>query len=162
MLFHVSNEADNPRHVATELADILGGEAAPFPPVGEGSWVALAGDDRGTMIEVYPRGTEMHMAPGEEDAVGIRREKRRHGPTHIAIATKLDMPDIFLLANREGWAVKYCRRGGQFGVIELWVENCLLVEVLTPEMQREYLDSVTIPNWRNMVAAFEARLPKAA
>ena len=162
MLFHVSLEADNPRHVAAVLAEILGGEAAPFPPVGEGSWVALAGDDRGTMIEIYPRGTEMHPVPGEGDAVGVMRQARRHNATHIAIATKSDMPGIFELAGREGWPVKYCRRGGKFGVIELWVEGCQLVEVLTDEMQREYLEAVTIENWQNMVREFERRLPKAA
>ncbi len=161
MLFHVSIEADDPRHVATVLAEILGGAAAPFPPVGEGSWVALAGDDRGTMVEVYPRGTEMHLAPGEADAIGRASEPRRHNATHIAIATEADMAAIFLIANREGWPVKYCRRGGKFGVIELWLEGCQLVEVLTPAMQREYLDTVTIENWQNMVAEFE-RMKEAA
>jgi hypothetical protein len=51
----------------------------------------------------------------------------------------------------------YCRRGGAFGVIELWVEGCQLVEVLTPEMQREYLDAITIPNWQSMIQDLKAR-----
>ena len=156
MLFHVSIEADDPRHVANVFAEILGGAAAPFPPVGEGSWVALAGGERGTMIEVYPRGTEMHPADGNADAVGVAAPPRRHNATHIAIATQLDAEAVYRLADREGWAVKYCRRGGAFGVIELWVEGCQLVEVLTPEMQSEYLDAITIPNWQRMIRAFEA------
>ncbi|HEX8535376.1 MAG TPA: hypothetical protein VF662_14520 [Allosphingosinicella sp.] len=162
MLFHVSLEADDPRHVAEVFAEILGGAAAPFPPVGQGSWVALAGDDRGTMIEVYQRGTEMHLAPGDGDAISVNAAPRRNTATHIAIATPLDMDAIFALADRNGWPVKYCKRGGVFGVIELWVEGCLLVEVLTAEMQREYLEAITIPNWQRMIEEFEAKMLEAA
>lgn len=163
MLFHVSLEADDPRHVADVFAEILGGAAEPFPPIGDNSWVALAGDDRGTMIEIYPRGTEMHLAPGDGDAVGLASLPRRNNATHIAIATNADMQTIFDIAEREGWPVKYCRRGGVFGVVELWVEGCQLVEVLTPEMQREYLDAITIENWQRMVEDFRAqRLAQAA
>jgi len=30
-----------------------------------------------------------------------------------------------------------------------------MIEVLTPQMQEEYLDAVTIPNWKAMLAARE-------
>jgi hypothetical protein len=30
-------------------------------------------------------------------------------------------------------------RGGSFDVIELWIEDHFLIEVLTPEMQRDYI-----------------------
>lgn len=153
MLFHVSIEANDPRRVATVLAEIFGGAAAPFPPVAEGSWVALAGDDRGTMIEVYPRGTELHIAEGDADAFGIQGPRRHHNGVHLAMATDHEMDRVFAIADREGWPVKYCRRGGKFGVIEFWVEGCQMVEVLTPEMQREYLDIITIENWNRMLAA---------
>ena len=68
MLFHLSIDADDPRHVAHVLAEYWGGVAMPFPPVIEGSWVAFAGDDRGTIVEVYPRGTEVHESAGDADA----------------------------------------------------------------------------------------------
>ena len=151
MLFHVSIEAADPRRVASVFAEILGGAAAPFPPVAEGSWVALAGDDRGTMIEVYPLGTELHIAEGNGDAFGIQGPRRQRSGVHIAMATELDMERVFSIAEREGWPVKYCRRGGTFGVIELWVEGFQMVEVLTPEMQREYLDSISIEKWNAML-----------
>lgn len=156
MLFHVSIEADDPRRVSTVLAEIFGGVAAPFPPVGEGSWVALAGDDRGTLIEVYPRGTELHIGEGDADAFGIQGPRQRNNAVHLAMATNFPLERIFAIGEREGWPVKYCKRGGQFGVIELWIDGCQMVEVLTPEMQREYRDSLTIDNWMEMV---EARRP---
>lgn len=151
MMFHVSIEADDPRRVAEIFAEIWGGEALPFPSVTPGSWVALAGDDRGTMIEVYPRGTEIHAGPGHLDAVGVRVLPRRHNATHMAIATSLDMDEVIAICDRAGWPAKYCKRGGVFGVIEIFAEGCQMVEVLTEEMQREYLGAISIENWKRML-----------
>jgi hypothetical protein len=153
MLFHVSIEADNPRHVAEVIAEFWGGEALPFPSVAPGSWAALAGDDRSSMIEVYPRGTELHPTNG--DAIGIAADPRRYNPTHFAMATNLSSDLVFAICRREGWEAKYCKRGGVFGVIEIFMEGCQMIEVLTPEMQQEYLDAITIPNWKMMMAAKE-------
>ena len=47
-------------------------------------------------------------------------------------------------------------------MIEVWVEGCQLIEVLTPAMQAEYLEAVTIPNWQAMIAQFEEKLAEAA
>lgn len=160
MLYHVSIEADDPCRVAAVFAEIWGGFAAPFPSVIEGSWVALADDDRGTMIEVYPRGTELHQGEGDSGAFGKLGAHRRHNPTHMAMATRLGIEQIFAIAEREGWQLKYCRRGGRFGVVELWVEDCQMVEILTPEMQEEYLTTISVRNWKLMLA--EQGLAEAA
>lgn len=151
MLFHVSIEANDPCRVAAVFAEIWGGFAAPFPSVIDGSWVALADDDRGTMIEVYPRGTELHQGPGAAGAFGKLGPRRHHNPTHMAMATSLDLERVCAIADREGWIAKYCKRAGRFGVIELWVEGCQMVEILTPEMQREYLDTISVKNWKLML-----------
>ena len=160
MLFHVSIEADDPRRVAHVLAEIWGGEALPFPAVMPGSWAALAGDRYGSMIEVYPRGTISREGEGAAGAFGERTAGQRFGSTHLAIGTQLDGDAVAAIARSHGWSAKYCRRGGRFGLIELWVEGCLLVEVLTPEMQQEYMETVTIQNWREMLD--EAQLAEAA
>lgn len=153
MLYHMSIAADEPRHVAEVIAEIWGGRAFPFPPVIAGSWMAMAGDDRRTTIEVYPRGTELREAPGDADSYGLLTGTGRFGPTHAAIGTPLETGAIMGIALREGWPAKYRKRGGVFGVIELWIEGCQMIEILTPEMQREYLDHVTIENWERYVAA---------
>ena len=157
MIFHVSIEADDPRQVAEAFAQIMGGEALPFPPVGVGSWAALAGDTFGSMVEVYPRGTVIREGAGSEGAYGASAEPRRNGPTHIAIGTNLEADEIFAIADRNGWVAKYCRREDRFGLIEVWIDGCFMVEVLTPQMQREYLDTVTIPNWKQMLKDFALR-----
>ena len=151
MLFHLSIEADDPKRVAEVLAEIWAGKALPFPPVGVGSWMAFHGADNGTMIEVYPRGTMLTETGA--DAVGTMGDKRRNNATHFAMSTDLAMDRIYAIAEREGWNAKYCKRGGKFGVIEIWIDGCQMIEVLTAEMQREYLDCVTVENWTRMLEA---------
>ena len=63
----------------------------------------------------------------------------RFSATHGAIATPLDDAEVLAIARREGWPAKYRKRGGLFGVIELWIEGHQMMEILTPGMQSEYL-----------------------
>jgi hypothetical protein len=146
MLFHMSIAAENPRHVAHVLAELWQGEARPFPPVSDDGWVALAGDERGTLIEVYPHGTVLREGQGDVDAYGDPSGTDRFSASHGAIATNLDREAVLALAEREGWPAKYRKRGGLFGVVELWIEGRQMMEVLTPEMQTEYLAAMGRPN----------------
>lgn len=150
MLFHVSIDARDPRHVAHVLAELLGGRATPFPPVAEGSWLAHAGDERNTMVEVYPRGTQLIEAPGDADALGVPGEGGLSA-THFAMATRRTRAEVFAIAMREGWPAKYRKRGGAFGVIELWLEGNRMVEVMTAAMQREYLETMRLEGWQGML-----------
>jgi hypothetical protein len=154
MIHHLSFAAAEPRRVAEAIARLWGGEAFPFPPVAEGSWVAIAGDARGTTIEVYPAGAELHPAEGDADSVALMAPKAaRFTATHAAIATPLDEAAVHALAAEHGWLAKYRKRGGKFGVIEFWVENAFLLEVMTPAMAREYTDFMSPDAWRAMLAA---------
>lgn len=139
MLFHMSIAAEDPQHVASVIAELWRGQARRFPPVADNSWVALAGDDRGTIIEVYPIGTVLRETHGDADAHGEASGIDRFTATHGAIATPLGREEVLAIASREGWPAKYRKRGGMFGVIELWIEGHQMMEVLTPEMQSEYL-----------------------
>jgi hypothetical protein len=42
-----------------------------------------------------------------------------------------------------------CSRGGVFDVVELWIENGLMFEVLTPDMQDDYRAGVNMNMWRH-------------
>ena len=160
MLFHLSIEADNPQRLAQFFAEAWEGEALPIPTVTPGSWAALSGDDRGTIIEIYPRGTEIHPAEDDRDAIGVRVAPHRYNATHMAIATAKSEADIYALCDRYGYSAKYRRRGDVFGVIEIFAEDCQMIEILTDEMQREYTGAVTIENWKMMLKA--QGLPEAA
>lgn len=153
MLFHVSIDADDPRHVAEVIAELWGGVALPFPPVIPGSWMAMAGDDRRTTVEVYPRGTELVEAEGDADAFGMIGFNGARSSTHLAIASNLGVEEVLALARREGWPIKYRKRGGVFGVLEMWIEGTRMIEVLTPEMQAEYQAGLTVENWQGFLHA---------
>jgi hypothetical protein len=142
MLFHMSIAAENPERVAKVIAELWGGTVRRFPPVSDNGWIALAGDGRGTALEIYPRGTVLREADGDADAYGEASGRDRFSPTHAAIGTPLDEQQVMAIANREGWPAKYRKRGGLFGVVEVWIEGCQMMEVLTPAMQAEYLTAM--------------------
>ncbi|ARR53023.1 hypothetical protein HY78_05965 [Rhizorhabdus wittichii DC-6] len=153
MLFHMSIAADDPRHVATVLAELIGGEAMPFPPVSQDGWMALADDGRGTSIEVYPAGTLLREAEGDADAYGEPGGLDRFTASHGAFGTALEMDEVMAIAHREGWPAKYRKRGDMFGVVELWIEGRQMMEILTPSMQAEYLATMTRAHWSAQLAA---------
>jgi hypothetical protein len=145
MIHHFSIAARDPRRVAGVVAELWRGRAQPFPPVAEGSWVAIAGDARNSTIEVYPFGCELQTAEGDADARAVTNpQPSPFTATHAAVASPLTEAEVLAIAAREGWEAKYRKRGGLFGVIEFWLENRVLIEVLTAEMQAEYV-SIQIP-----------------
>lgn len=154
MIFHLSIEADEPARAAAVLAEIWRGEVHAFPPIGTGSLIVFAGDMRNSAIEIYARGTELHPVDGDADAEGrVNPAAGRMTATHVAIGTTLRADEVLAIAEREGWIAKYRKRGQAFGVIEFWLENATMIEVLTTDMQAEYLASMTIDGWRAMLAA---------
>ena len=150
MIFHFSISADDPKRTATMFAELWRGQAFYFPMVGKGSWIAHAGDDRRTTIEVYPR--DLAFYPNESGEGHQRNEPvSRHGPFHAAVGTPLSIEEVEEIGRRYGCHTILCDRG-PFRVIEFWVDNAQMVEMLTPEMQAEYQRSVTPDGFRAMLA----------
>ena len=160
MIFHISIAADDPKRTATMLAELWRGEAFPFPMVGKESWVAMAGDDRRSTIEVYPR--DMALYPTERAGEERYEPVSRNGPFHAAVATPLNIDEIEEIGREYGCHTSLCQRGPWFRVVEFWVDNCLMLEMLTPEMQDEYQRSITVENWRAMLAARSEPIEDAA
>ena len=150
MIFHISISADDPKRTATMLAELWRGEAFPFPMVGKDSWVAMAGDDRRSTIEVY--GRDMALYPTDRAGEERYEPVSRHGAFHAAVATPLSIEEVVEIGRRYGCHTSLCNRG-PFRVIEFWVDNCLMLEMLTTEMQAEYQSSITPENWKRMLAA---------
>ncbi|PRY08159.1 hypothetical protein [Paraburkholderia sp. BL25I1N1] len=153
MLFHASIPAHHPEHVARVIAELWGGFHAPFPSFPD-SWMAIAGDNRGSIIETYPN--DRVLRPGGEQGSFVPEPgtASRYSAFHIAIASKLSPEEVLAIGEREGWRAVRCTRGRDFfDVIELWIENVLLIEVLTEEMQKQYLAFATPANFRAFAAA---------
>jgi hypothetical protein len=153
MINHISIAANEPERVANVLAEIWDGMAFPFPPA-PGSFFVLANDGRGTAVEVTPAGTvlvpgeglppesDLDAETGEFEAKFIQSDLRpTYVATHLNISTKKTIRDIREIANREGWRVLVCNRdGGLFQLIEIWVENTFMLEVMTPEQTARYVE----------------------
>lgn len=153
MLLHVSLEADDPRRLAVVIAELWGGEAFAFPIASDDGWMAVAGDERGSMIEVLPRGTELREGEGVEEAIGVIGPLRRFSAQHVAMDTALEEEAVFAIGAREGWTMKVGPRvGGAFSVIETWVDGCLMIELMTPPMGRAYRRTITLENCRRLLA----------
>lgn len=152
MIFHASMQAADPAQVGRVIAELWRGEVLPFSHVGTGSVVVMAGDERNSAIEIYPVGTDLYEVPGDADGEGRPGGPDGRRAAHLAIATTLSRAEVEAIAAREGWSAKYRKRGGMFGVIEIWLEGAFMLEVLTPAMQTEYLQSFTIPGWRAVIS----------
>ena len=136
MIHHLSIAARDPKHVAGVLAELMGGKAVPFPP-NPGSFFALQLDEHGSGVEVYPAGTELEPG-GDVGGSFMKREARGYGSTHFALSVKTDPDTVKKVAEKAGWHCYDCNRG-PFHVIEVWVENDTMVEILPPDFAAEYL-----------------------
>ncbi|KQY27604.1 hypothetical protein ASD21_10120 [Caulobacter sp. Root1455] len=139
MIHHLSVSACDPKGAAEFFADIMGGVVVDFPP-NPGSFMVFKADGRGTGIEIYPAGSVM-VANGEPGAAFLRQADGadRRSPTHFALSVDMAQEDVMTRARAKGWDAFVCDRGGHFHVVEVWVENTWLVEVLPPAFAAEYL-----------------------
>ena len=146
MIVHFSLPARAPEPVAHVLGRIIDGEVMPFPVV-PGAWVAIARDGSGTGIEVVPEATSHHPGVGETDPsrpadgpqvmpweVQIRQQGAAQPASglHVALSSPLSCEEILAVGREVGWRAVACDRGGVFDLVELWVENRFLIEVLPP------------------------------
>lgn len=123
LIAHISLPADHTQATATVLAEILEGEALPFPPGGPGAWIAWAGDES-IEIEVTPRGEVLAHGPNEVEWRPAPQASR-YSECHAAIVIGRPIEDVARIAERAGWPARVCDRGGFFHVLEVWVEGGL-------------------------------------
>jgi len=157
MIHHLSIAVKNPEHVATVLTELMGGYFRPFHMF-KGSYMAFQLDDHGTEIEIYPAGTEIHPSDGSGLTPCPVRDPA-YGPTHFALSVQRSQEEVFAIMAREDWL---CRRHdrAEFPVIEIWIENTTMFEVLTPEFAKKYLE-ITAETKRQVLAARAAAAPSS-
>lgn len=138
MIHHVSIPARDPLHVARALTELFGGALTGFGPYGN-SYIAWVGDAHGTAIEVFPTGTEMLPDAGAGQANFRHADGASpYSATHVALSVERSAADIHAIARREGWrAIELSRGTNQ--VIEFWLENAVMLELMTPAMTRDYV-----------------------
>jgi hypothetical protein len=152
MIAHVSIPARDPRSTALLLAHLIDGESFEFPVV-PGARIAVARDGSGLAIEVYPDGMAHHPGVGQPDASSghagvvpmpwedqVRPDGTQLRPSafHMALVSKLGDEKVISLAEEAGFRAVKCDRAGVFRLVEVWLDNALLVEVLNPAEAERY------------------------
>jgi len=149
MIAHVSLPAMDCAKVARVLAEMIGGGALRFPPGGPDAWNCWSATND-FQIVVTPCG--QMMIRGAQEQIWTNRETARDSArcyeSHIAIAVERSAADILEIARAAGWPSRVCNRGGMFDLVEVWIENAYLVEVLDPAQMAAYRRTMTIENWR--------------
>jgi hypothetical protein len=159
MINHISIGVNDPENVAKVLAELWNGIVLPFPPA-PGSFMVLANDGKGTGVEITPINTviipgkglppegDFNVATEEYEARFVTSDfVPQYIPTHLNINTKLSIDEIKAIANRESWRTLVANRGeGLFQLVEVWVENRFMLEVMTPEQTERYIE-ITSPEF---------------
>jgi hypothetical protein len=135
MILHVSVTADRPEATARTLATLLGGQAIPLGPA-KGSWTAVGPDPIGNVIEVMARGTELHRSEGAVQTVP--GAPARHSGFHVLMESVMSESEIIEVAAASGATAHRSSRGVFGDLIEFWIDDCLLIEVLPCEWARTY------------------------
>lgn len=152
MIAHVSIPARDPKRTALLMAALIDGQAFAFPVV-PGAWIAIANNGSGTAVEVYPETMAHHPGVGDvdphavpagpqampwEDQIYADGPQLRPSAFHFALSTALDTDEVLALAHGVGLRALACERGGVFAVIEVWLDNTHLLEVLTSAETERY------------------------
>jgi hypothetical protein len=155
VIHHVSIPARSPEHVARVLAELMGGYAGPFIGPMPGAWAVYQDDEFGTGIEVYEERTL--LLPGEGEAQGdvLTGEAPRAVAFHALVSVKVGRAEIEAIGAREGWRTRHFWRGPPgvplFELYEFWVENRILLEVVTQDMLAPYVRVANGPAQRELL-----------
>ncbi len=152
MIAHVSIPAKQPEIVAKALGKIIDGSVFSFPVV-PGAYIVVANDFSGQAIEVYPSGMTHHPGTGEapaeqgppsvttkpwEDQIFIEAQTAHLSSHHMALSTKLSEQEIVDLGRALEFRTVPCDRAGVFKLVELWIDNSYLIEILTETETKRY------------------------
>jgi len=157
MIHHVSIPVRDPEHVSRVLAELLGGYCGPFIGPIPGAWVVYQEDQVGSGIEIYKLETE--LSPGSaDDEHGFAKMGEPAGLVafHALVSTKVDRATIERIGAREGWRTRHFWRGPGtvklFELYEVWVENRVLLEIVTEDMLAKYVEIANGPAQRALLA----------
>lgn len=163
MIHHVSFGVTDPARVAHVLAEVTGASAirAPSPPFPEGAWFVVAGDDRGSLLEILPA-----TAAFDPDApLGLCWRPATFEPvgTHVLVSAVLGQDEIETIARREGWRAQEVETG-LFKIVKLWIDGTVLVEVFPEGEARRYIEAFGIaglPGLDSRLRDLEAKMTEA-
>lgn len=138
MLHRISISVDNPELVAQVLCQLVNGSILPNSN-SELDFTVLLNDEYGSAIDLISR---------SERAMGTTNCKSSYSsnisefsPTHLAISIPVSKNKIEEITKKEGWHMAVGNRG-RFELIELWIENKFLLELILVKNLSKYVNSM--------------------
>jgi hypothetical protein len=175
MINHISIGVHNPERAAKVLAELWGDATIiPFPPC-PNSFIVIANDGKGSAVEITPADTI--LVPGEgappqenfDSATPTEKYEAKFSKsdfvpqyvaTHLNLNTHLSEQEVKAIGEREGWRVLTANRGeGLFQLIELWIEDRFMLEVMTPEQTARYVEIFSPESLRALREQFVPTVP---
>ena len=109
-------------------------------------------------MEVYPIDTQLEpgrgpvygeLEPPEQSRRNMVRyfgsnEDVKYTAAHIAVTTPLSLDEIYAIAKRENWRANYCSRRESFRLVEFWMENRILVELILEQDLEDALAALKV------------------
>ena len=137
MIHHISLPAKKPSKVAKALVRLFQGELTDFTSL-KNAYMFWLGDEYGTAIEIYPHDVTLRPGNSKQPCRFKYNDDSRYNAVHVALSCDLNTDEIAKIADDFGWhSAEFSR--GSFRVVEFWIENSFMLELLTPEMTDEYL-----------------------
>jgi hypothetical protein len=141
MIHHISIDAHNPLRVASVLAEIWNGKVYEF--FYPGSYNMMPYDPYGTGVVVFPKGTVWSPGANATSAKLLAATSTDLVAIHAAISVPATQQQIEQIGQREGWRVLTRGPGdGPFKLVEFWLENRILFELLPPGFEAQYLQTM--------------------
>jgi hypothetical protein len=141
MIHHISIDAHNPLRVASVLAEIWHGKAYPF--FYPDSYNVMPFDSYGTGVVVFPKGTVWSPGADVHSAQFLQAASTNLVAVHAAISVPATQQQLEQIGQREGWRVLTRAQGdGPFRLVEFWLENRILFELLPPGFEAQYLQTM--------------------
>lgn len=176
MINHISIGVHNPEKVAGVLAELWSDATViPFPPC-PNSFIVIANDGKGSAVEITPADTILvpgdGLPPEEKFDLSTPTEEYeakfsksdtapQYVATHLNLNTPLSEREVKAIAAREGWRVLTANRGGGlFQLIELWIEDRFMLEVMTPEQTARYVEIFSPESLKALKEQFIPEVPQ--
>jgi hypothetical protein len=164
MIHHISIPARDPVAVAHVLAEMMGGKAYHFPGPCPGATMALSRDPHGTMIEVYPESAVLTPGQADDEQVAFGQVPEAgvsHSAFHAFLSVPHDRSTVERIGQAAGWRTRYFSRAAPgrppvFHLIEVWVENRIMLEVVPADMIGVYEAFMQVDRMDAMGLALEA------
>ena len=137
MIHHISLPTINPKRTVEVLQKIFSGKIIDFSPT-PNAFMLWFGDDFGSALEIYPAETSLRPGDASKPCHFQHDNTERFNAVHAAISCQLSTPEILAIAKENDWHAAEFRRGS-FRVVEFWIDNHFMLELLTAEMTEEYL-----------------------